>query len=65
MKEIIIDISEEGEVFIETRGFQGKACLEETQFLKDLLGKQTFQQLTPAYFINEQQQKKKYLNLCG
>ena len=46
MKEIVLDISNDGEVRIETRGFKGKACLKEAQFLKDLLGKQTFQQLT-------------------
>ena len=27
MKEIIIDVSEAGEVRIETRGFSGKSCL--------------------------------------
>ena len=65
MKEIAIDISDEGEVRIETKGFKGKACLLETQFLKDLLGKQTFQQLTPAYYVSQKQETKKYLNLCG
>ena len=66
MKEIIVDISPEGEVKIETRGFKGKSCLKESQFLKDLLGKETEQQLTPAYW--EEQEKtnvKKYLTLCG
>ena len=65
MKEIILDISNDGEVRIETRGFKGKVCLKESQFLKDLLGKQTFQQLTPAYYVNQKQETKKYLNLCG
>ena len=65
MKEIAIDISDEGKVRIETKGFKGKACLLETQFLKDLLGKQTFQQLTPAYYVSQKQETKKYLNLCG
>ena len=41
MKEIVIDISDDGEVRIETKGFKGKACLEESQFLKNLLGKET------------------------
>jgi len=65
VKEIVIDISDTGEVYVETRNFKGKACLEETQFLKDLLGRQTFKQLLPAYFVNEKQHVKKYLNICG
>jgi len=65
MKEIVLDISETGEVFIETKGFKGKACLEETQFLKNVLGRQVFKQLLPAYFVTEKQHVKKYLNLCG
>ena len=65
MKEIVLDISNDGEVRIETKGFKGKTCLKEAQFLKDLLGKQTFQQLTPAYYVNQKQETKKYLNLCG
>jgi len=65
MKEIVLDISNDGEVRIETRGFKGKVCLKESQFLKDLLGKQTFQQLTPTYYVNQKQETKKYLNLCG
>ncbi len=65
MKEIVIDISDEGEVRLETKGFEGKACVEETEFLKTLLGKETFQKLTPAYYVNKQLHKKKYLNLCG
>jgi hypothetical protein len=34
MKEIIVDISPEGEIKIETRGFKGKSCLKESQFLR-------------------------------
>ena len=65
MKEIILDISNDGEVRIETRGFKGKVCLKESEFLKDLLGKQTFQQLTPCYYGNQKREIKKYQNLCG
>jgi len=50
MKEIIIDISNDGEVHIETKGFRGKACIEESQFLKNLLGKETFKWITQTYF---------------
>ena len=65
MKEIIIDISPEGEITIETRGFTGKSCIEETQFLKDLLGQELLQQLTPAYYETTKTTAKRYLNLCG
>jgi hypothetical protein len=65
MKEIMVDISNEGEVKIETRGFKGKSCLKESQFLKDLLGKETEQQLTPAYWQEQETTIKKYLPLCG
>ena len=50
MKEIVIDIAEDGEIRLETKGFTGKACVEESQFLKDMLGKETFKRLTPAYY---------------
>ena len=65
MKEIIIDVSDDGEVRIETRGFKGKSCLAESEFLKDLLGKETSRRLTPAYYQEEKQTVKKYLPLCG
>ena len=65
MKEIVIDISDDGEIRIETKGFKGKACIEESQFLKDVLGKETFKRLTPAYYSTIKQKVKKYLQLCG
>ena len=66
MKDIIIDVSDDGEVKIETRGFTGKACIQESQFLKDLLGKEIAQQLTTAYYTTSQRQNvKKHLPLCG
>jgi hypothetical protein len=65
MKEIIIDVSDDGEVRIETRGFKGKSCLAESEFLRDLLGKETSRQLTPAYYQEEKETVKKYLPLCG
>ena len=64
MKEIVIDISDDGEVRIETKGFHGKACLEESQFIKDLLGKETAKKLTAAYYYGTEKVKK-YLQLCG
>ena len=67
MKQIVIDISDDGEVKIETRGFAGKACVEESQFLKNLLGTETARQLTPAYYQRQGQKEvvKKHLPLCG
>lgn len=65
MREIIMDVSEDGEVKIETRGFKGKSCILESQFLKDVLGKETARELTPAYFQNEGVIIKKHLPLCG
>lgn len=65
-KEIVIDILDNGEIKIETRGFTGKACLEESQFLKDLLGRETARQLTPAYYQRDQRAVvKRHLPLCG
>jgi hypothetical protein len=65
MKEIIVDVADTGEIRIETRGFKGKSCLKESDFLKVLLGKETSRQLTPAYYQEEKQTVKKYLPLCG
>ena len=64
MKQIVIEVSHEGEVKIETKGFQGKGCIEESEFLKDLLGKGIYRELTPAYYGGKAKTKK-YLTLCG
>ena len=65
MKEIILDITNEGEIKIETKGFKGKSCIAESQFLKDLLGKETERSLIPTYWQEEENLIKKYLPLCG
>ncbi|MBF0259583.1 MAG: DUF2997 domain-containing protein [Desulfamplus sp.] len=65
MKQIIIEIDEEGEVQIETRGFNGKECIEESNFIKELLGHETSQKLIPAYYVKNKQTVKQYLQLCG
>ena len=65
MKEIIVDITSDGEIKVETRGFKGKSCLAESQFIKDLLGKEVSQQLTPAFYHKDEVAVKKYLPLCG
>jgi len=65
MKEIIVEVKDDGEIQIETRGFKGKNCISETEFLKKLLGKETSQTLTPAYWQENHNLTKKYLPLCG
>ncbi|PKN62598.1 MAG: hypothetical protein CVU57_23400 [Deltaproteobacteria bacterium HGW-Deltaproteobacteria-15] len=65
MKEIVIDISNEGEIQIETRGFKGKSCITEARFLKDVLGKETAKTLTPTYWQEDNVTVKKHLPLCG
>jgi hypothetical protein len=67
MKQIIIDITNEGEVKIETRGYAGKSCVEESQFVKDVLGEETSRQLVAAYYQRQGQKEtvKKHLPLCG
>ena len=65
MKEIIITVSEEGEIELETKGFKGAGCLKESEFLKSVLGKETSKQLTPAYREKAGTKSKTYLNLCG
>lgn len=67
MKEIIIDVDATGEVKVETKGFKGKSCLKESAFIENVLGKETFKQLTPAYFEfdGSANATKKFLPLCG
>lgn len=67
MKEIIMDISNDGEIHIETKGFKGKSCLKEAEFIENTLGKRISQQLTPAYFETEgcRDNTKRHLPLCG
>ncbi len=64
MKEIIIEISDDGEISIETKGFKGKTCIEEAKFLRDVLGTELSRKLTPAYYEQEINHKK-HLQLCG
>lgn len=65
MKEIIVDVTCDGEIKIETKGFTGKSCIAESQFIKDLLGRETKQQLVPVYYQENKKTVKKYLPLCG
>lgn len=65
MKQIIVEITEEGEVRLETRGFAGRSCVEEAQFIKDLIGEEIQRQLVPAYYQVGKTVIKKHLPLCG
>jgi len=65
MKEIVVEVKDDGEIHIETRGFKGKGCISETGFLKKLLGKETSRTLTPSYWQENHVLTKKYLPLCG
>jgi stress-induced morphogen len=65
MKEIVIDVSDDGQIQIETKGFIGKSCIEESRFIKDVLGSETARQLTPTYWQKSKIKIKKYLPLCG
>ena len=66
MKQIIIDVLDSGEIKIETKGFKGKSCIEESQFLKDLLGEEKARNLVPAYYQTKNQTViRRHLPLCG
>ena len=65
MKQIIVDIAEDGEIKISTKGFSGSACIEESQFLKDLLGHETSAQLVAAYYATTDEQEKQFIPICG
>jgi hypothetical protein len=56
LKQIIIDIDEEGEVQIETRGFNGKVCIEESNLSRSYLVKRPQINLTPAYYVKTNRQ---------
>ena len=64
-KRIVIDISDDGEISIETQGYTGKSCLEESQFLKDILGNEIQRSLIPAAYTRNNKKVTKHLLLCG
>jgi len=65
MKQIIVDVLDSGEIKIETRGFTGKSCIEESQFIKDLLGEEIQRNLVPAFYTRNKTTIRKHLPLCG
>lgn len=64
-KQIVVDIMSDGEVKIETKGFTGKACLEDSKFLKDVLGQEVALSLAPAFYQKGKQTLKRHIPLCG
>ena len=64
-KQIVVDIDDSGETRIETKGFKGPVCLEESKFLKDLLGQELSRYLTPMFYQQNKVEVKKHINLCG
>ena len=65
MKTIIVEIADDGEIRLETKGFTGKSCIEESQFIKDLIGEEIQRQLVPTYYQRGKTVIKKHLPLCG
>jgi hypothetical protein len=67
-KQIVVEVNEDtGEIKLETLGFKGKDCITESQWVKDLLGSEISRQLTPTYYMKEDDKvtKKRFLPLCG
>lgn len=66
MKEIIMDVmNDTAEVKIETKGYVGMKCIEESQFLKDALGVTMEQTLIPIAFQKEKKVRRVYKPICG
>ena len=65
MKQIIVDINQDGEIKIVTKGFTGLVCLEETKFLKDLLGREIARELAGVAFVHEDEEAKQHIPVCG
>lgn len=68
MKEIIIDVmNETAEVKVQTKGYTGMKCVEESKFLKEALGEQMEQTLLPIAFgkDNTKENNRVYKPICG
>ena len=61
MKTIEIIVSSDGQLRLETRGFQGAECQAASQFLERALGRRTGEQLTPEYHqvASEEQERQR------
>jgi hypothetical protein len=65
-KTIQVDILDAtGEVKIETKGYEGKSCTEESEWVKQILGEEQSRQLTSCYFMKGKEKVKKHISLCG
>jgi hypothetical protein len=66
-KEIIIDImNETAEIKVETKGYTGMKCLEESELFKKALGDQIDQVLLPIAYEKENKVVKRiYKPICG
>lgn len=66
MKEIVIDImNETAEVKLETKGYTGMKCVDESKFIKDALGKEIEQTLHPIAYKKDKNDVRVYKSLCG
>lgn len=64
-QQIIVDVMDDAEIKIESKGYTGPVCLAESQFLKDILGEEISRQLTPAFYQTEDNKTRKIIPLCG
>jgi hypothetical protein len=66
-KKIVVNISNDGQIQIETHGYVGEECLEESKFIEEFLGKEISTQLTPAFYQSKGNKGvvKKHIPLCG
>lgn len=64
-KKIVIDISETGEVNLETHNYKGPTCVKDSQFIKDILGEETYYCLCPVYYQKQGQEINQYKSICG
>ena len=65
MKQIIVDIAGDGEIKIVTKGYTGTSCVEETKFLRDLLGREIECELVPVVNVEGEEEVKQFIPLCG
>ena len=54
MKTIEITISPKGESKVETKGFSGGACREDSRFVEQALGQRTAETLTAEFYQGQQ-----------
>ncbi len=57
MPEIIIDVDDEGEAEVKTKGFKGKSCLKASEFIKHALGTVKNTRKTSEYYAEELKEK--------